>query len=165
MITKKRLEEVLSYDPRTGVFINITNRGKTKKGSIAGTKHHKGYIIIAIDGKTHRAHRLAWLYVYGKFPEKYLDHINEVKDDNRIVNLRLATNQENQHNISNPRVSNTSGYVGVSWHKRYDKWIARIKINGKKKHLGYFDTAEQASKAYLEAKRKLHPFWVEEKVA
>jgi len=165
-ITQKRLQELLSYDPETGLFINLTQRSsRAKKGSTTGCKRQDGYIHIKLDYKLYFAHRLAWLYVHGNFPEKDIDHINEIKGDNRLVNLRLATNQENMHNISSPQINNTSGFLGVSWDKNAQKWRARIIINKKYKHLGYFNTAEEAYEAYLKAKRELHPFWVEEKVA
>jgi len=162
-LTQEQLQQLLSYDPDTGIFTNLKSRGRVKIGSVAGSKYSNGYICIAIDSKRYLAHRLIWLYVYGEFPANQIDHINEVKDDNRLVNLRLATNQENNHNISTPNKNNTSGYLGVYWYKPYGKWLAQIKVNGKDKHLGYFDTGEEASKAYLAAKRKLHQFWVEEK--
>ena len=163
-LTQERLKELLHYDHDTGIFTNLKSRGKRIKiGSVAGTKNSNGYVHIQIDYKKYQAHRLIWLYVYGEFPEKSLDHINEVKDDNRLVNLRLATHQENHQNQSSPQTNNTSGYLGVYWHKGAKKWRAQIQVNGKKKYLGYFDTAEEASKAYVTAKRKLHQFWVEEK--
>lgn len=166
IITQQRLQELLSYDPKTGLFINLTQRqGPAKKGSIAGTKRLDGYIAIQIDGKLYSAHRLAWLYTYGSLPEKDLDHINEIKDDNRIVNLRLATHQQNQQNRSKPYKNNSSGLLGIYWNKQNKKWRAIIEINGKNKHLGYFNTAEQAHDAYLKGKREIHPFWVEDKVA
>lgn len=165
-ITQKRLQELLSYDPKTGLFINLTQRsGNAKKGNVAGCVHPKGYIAIVLDGKKYLAHRLAWLYVYGNFPEKDLDHVDETPSNNRISNLRLATNQENQHNRSNPSINNKSGFRGVSWGKKLQKWRARIKLNETYKHLGYFNTAEEAYEAYLTAKRLYHPFWVEKKVA
>ena len=163
-LTQERLQELLSYDPETGIFTNLKSRGRVKIGAVAGSKNPNGYIYIAIDSKKYRAHRLAWLYVHGNFPANQIDHINEVKDDNRIVNLRLATNLENHQNQSSPRTNNTSGYLGVIWDKFSGKWRARIKVNGKQKHLGCFDTGEEASEAYVTAKRELHPFWVEEKV-
>ena len=164
-LTQQRLKELLSYDPETGLFINLTQRSNVKAGAVAGCKHSSGYIYIKIDGKKYKSHRLAWLYVYGNIPEKGLDHINEIKDDNSIVNLRLATDQENMQNVSNPRIDNTSGFRGVSWSKNTKKWRARIALNGKLKHLGLFNTREKAHDAYLKAKREIHPFWVEDKVA
>ena len=164
-LTQEQLQQLLSYDPETGIFTNLTQRGRSVKiGAVAGSKYSEGYICIAIDYKRYLAHRLAWLYVHDNFPVNQIDHINEVKDDNRIVNLRLATDLENKHNQSSPRTNNTSGYLGVGWYKPYGKWQALIQVNGRRKHLGCFDTAEEASEAYLTAKRKLHQFWVEEKV-
>lgn len=165
-LTQQRLKELLSYDPETGLFINLTQRRpQAKIGSVAGCKHYSGYIHIKIDNKKYMAHRLAWLYVYGEMPKKELDHINEIKDDNRIVNLRLATHKENGQNVSSPRIDNNSGFRGVSWDKKAKKWCAQIGINGKYKNLGYFVTPEEAYEAYLKAKRKIHTFWVEDKVA
>jgi hypothetical protein len=161
-LTQERLKELLSYDPETGIFINLKSRGTAKIGSVAGCKN-RGYVCIRINSKSYLAHRLAWLYVHGNFPEKYLDHMNEIRDDNRIINLRLATNQENQHNRSSANSDSASGYLGVGWHKQYGKWMTRIQLNGRRKHLGFFNTAEEASEAYLAAKRDLHPFWVEAK--
>ena len=162
MLTQERLKELLSYNQETGVFTNLTQRNShAKKGSIAGTKTKNGYIQIQIDKKIYLAHRLAWLYVYGEFPEKLIDHINEITDDNCIANLRLATNLENQHNASSLRINNTSGFRGVAWNKLSKKWMATIAINGKNKHLGHFNTAEEASEVYVTAKRKFHTFWKE----
>ena len=162
--TQERLKELLHYDPETGIFTNLTQRGKVKKGAVAGSKYSNGYIYIEIDYKRHRAHRLAWLYVYGKFSVNQIDHINEIKDDNRLVNLRLATNLENQQNVSSLQLNNTSGFRGVCWHKNHKKWQATITINGRCKHLGHFDTAEQASEVYVTAKRELHTFWEEKTI-
>jgi hypothetical protein len=164
-LTQERLKELLHYDPETGIFTNLTQRGKRIKiGGVAGCKHSLGYIHVTINSKIYKAHRLAWLYVNGKFPETCLDHINEIKDDNRILNLRMATHQDNLHNISSPHVDTTSGYLGVSWHKDRKKWQVRIMVNGRNKHLGYFNTAEESSAVYLAAKRESHKFW-KEKVA
>lgn len=164
MLTQERLKELLHYDPDTGIFTNLTQRSSSCLiGTVAGSEYSNGYIYIQLGRKRYRAHRFAWLYVYGEFPEKLLDHINEIKDDNRIINLRLATHQQNKQNISSPNITNTSGFIGVSWRKDHKKWAARIMVNGRQKHLGYFNTAEQASEAYVTAKRELHPFWEEEK--
>jgi len=166
MLTQERLKELLSYNSETGIFINLTQRARcVKKGCATGNKYSNGYIYIELDSCRYLAHRLAWLYIYGSFPEKYIDHINGNKCDNRVANLRLATEQENQHNQSCPQTNNKSGFRGVSWHKWGQKWIAQISLNGKTKYIGLFNTAEEAYEAYLKAKRELHPFWVEEKVA
>lgn len=162
MLNQQRLKELLSYDIETGIFTNLTQRAQcVKKGADAGGKHPEGYIYIQIDGKQYNAHRLAWLYIYGELPKYPLDHINEIKDDNRISNLRLDINNENLHNKSNPQINNTSGFRGVHWSKKCQKWAAQISIKGKVKHLGLFNTAEEAYEAYLRAKREHHTYWVE----
>ena len=147
MLSQKRLKEVLSYDKNTGIFvwINPTSR-RVKKNSIANNKNH-GYVSIAIDNKRYRAHHLAWLYVYGKMPSKNIDHINGVRDDNRICNLREATQQENLYNIGLSK-HNTSGYKGVHFHKKTGKWRAVASVNNYPKHIGLFETALEASLAY-----------------
>mgnify|MGYP000037034139 CR=1 FL=1 len=162
MLTQERLKELLHYDPDTGLFTWIKSTNTSIKiNSVAGGKTSRGYIQIRADKKLYLAHRLAWLYFYGNFPESFLDHVNEKPSDNRISNLRLATHQENGHNKSTPHKNNTSGFLGVTWQKLNKKWLAQIRLNGKRKHLGLFNTPESAHKAYLEAKRELHPFWRE----
>jgi len=161
MLTQERLKEVLSYDSTTGLFIWAVSRGKLKNGATAGYNRPDGYNHIKLDYKYYYTHRLAWLYVYGEFPENEIDHINQNRSDNRISNLREANRQENKHNQSKPNKNNASGYLGVYWNKIEKKWSAQIAINGKDKRLGVFNTAEEASEAYLKAKRKLHTFWVE----
>ena len=160
MITQEKLKELLSYDKDAGVFTWAVRRRGVAVGAVAGYNRLDGYIQLMAEGKLHYAHRIAWLYVYGELPKDQIDHINGVKTDNRICNLRLATNQENQHNKSSPRTDNTSGFLGVSWSKPAKKWRADIRINGRKKNLGFFNTADLASEVYLKTKRELHPFWV-----
>lgn len=158
MLTQERLKELLDYDPETGVFVwKVCAAKNIKAGSVAGCKILDGYIKIRINGNLYRAHRLAWLYIYGCWPTNQIDHINRVRDDNRLCNLREATNQENSWN-TNKRKDNTSGYRGVCWDKRTKKWQANIAINGNKKHIGHFDTPETAHAAYLAAKEEHHKF-------
>jgi hypothetical protein len=146
------LREVLAYNPETGIFTwKFGNKRNTKPNQIAGSIHPQGYRFICIKNKHHRAHRLAWLYVYGEMPKNQIDHINGIKDDNRIVNLRQVSHAENQQNKQS-----TKGY---SWHKKRQVWEAYIKINGKKSTLGYFDKEEDAHLARVEAKREHHPFF------
>jgi len=155
MLTQERLKEVLDYNPETGVFVWRVSKGPCKAGSVAGNAHITGYVLIAIDGKKHRAHRLAWLYVHGVWPDKDIDHINRIRTDNRIANLRDVSKSENQWN-SSARCDNTSGYLGVCWHKQRSKWHAQIRVCEKRLHLGYFNTLEAANAAYMAAKEKLH---------
>lgn len=118
-----------------------------------------GYVIISIDGAFYLAHRLAWLAVYGVMPEFQIDHINGVPSDNRLRNLREATNAQNNQNKRRPQVNNTSGYLGVTFDKQHMRWRAQVKINGRKIYCGLFDTAESAYlMGYLPVKRKVHGY-------
>lgn len=153
-LTVERLREVLAYCPDTGSFTWLvkTNRNVVV-GSFAGTKSH-GYYQIGIDGRIHRSHRLAWLYVHGKWPEHHIDHINGNPADNRIANLRdvpRSTNQQNQR-IAHRRSS--TGLLGASSHGKH--FTARIQAGGEQIRLGRFSTAEEAHAAYIKAKRELH---------
>ena len=147
-MTQNELKEILRYDPDTGIFIWKLNVGKRlKAGQRAGSNDGRGYIHIKINGKNYKAHRLAWLYMYGQWPKKHIDHINKVKHDNRIENLRCVTNQENLFN------TDAKGY---SWHKASQKWKAKIVLDGKHKHLGLYDTEAEARTAYIKAKDTMH---------
>jgi hypothetical protein len=154
-ITASELRDLLFYDCETGVFTWNKARGPLKVGKLAGSRDAYGYWTIGIKGSYYKAHRLAWLYHYGEWPEKDLDHINGIPDDNRICNLRKASRSENCRNQSK-RVNNTSGYKGVSWCKRDKKWSVQISNNGKRIRLGYFDSVIDAAEAYENAARELH---------
>jgi hypothetical protein len=107
-------------------------------------KHSEGYLRGRVYGKFYLAHRVAWLLTYGTWPDDDIDHINGDRSDNRIANLRVATRSENMKNAK-MRVNNTSGVVGVSWHKAARKWHAEIKSNGRKFSLGLFRDLEHAA--------------------
>ncbi|WP_440110293.1 HNH endonuclease [Acidovorax sp. BL-A-41-H1] len=148
LLSADQLRELLAYDCDTGVFTwRVTRTGAATAGSVAGCIDNKGYRCILIYRKRYKAHRLAWLHVYGAWPSMDLDHINRVKDDNRIANLREATASQNMRNRPIFK-NNTSGFVGVSFNKRQGKWTAKICADGKRNHLGYFHTAEAAHEAY-----------------
>jgi hypothetical protein len=150
------VQQILDYCPFTGQFTwKIRVNTKVPSGSIAGTPHNRGYIHITIKGKKFLAHRLAWMFVHKTFPQSAIDHINGVRTDNRIENLRTVTHSENLQNQKNPRGKNP--YLGVSFSKYMNKWLASITVNKFQKNLGYFDTAELAREAYLSAKRIYHP--------
>ena len=125
MVTQKQLKDQLDYDPCTGVFKRKKNRGKAKIGDVAGGINNKGYVYIRVFSVKYRAHRLAWLYVYGDFPKNQIDHINRIKTDNRIANLRDVTMSVNQRN-RNLQANNTSGHVGVRWQKKAKCWRVTI---------------------------------------
>ena len=154
IITQKRLKEALHYDPCAGIFINKITRGpRAIKGSVAGWVGTNGYIIINIDGLRYKSHRLAWLYITGKWPDNEIDHINHIVSDNRFINLRSATRAENNRNMPIQK-NNTSGFTGVVWHKQANKWQAQISINRKNKSLGLFDIINDAIEAREKANIK-----------
>ena len=156
-LDQDRLQEILRYEPEIGEFFWLRRSGKGARNDLAGKRAghlgHKGYLAIEIGSKEYRAHRLAWLYVYGDWPEDQIDHINRIKNDNRIANLRVATNGQNGAN-SNPKPS-YSGLKGAHWHSRDKKWFSHIWHNGKQTSLGRFATAEAAHVAYCEASKNL----------
>jgi HNH endonuclease/AP2 domain len=159
MVAIDRLKELLEYNHETGEFVRKVRRGRMGLvGSVAGTVNNKGYVIIEIDGRPYTAHRLAWMYMTGEDAPKDIDHIDRRKNNNAWSNLRLATNAENHHNRFEPQRNNTSGYLGVTFHKASSKWMAIIKKHQIRHYLGLHETPEAAHEAYLAAKRKLHPF-------
>lgn len=153
--TKERLEQLFSLDPETGIFIRKTSLGNTKAGQFAGCNDGNGYLQIMVDWQKYRAHRLAYIMYYGKHEgHLQIDHINGIRSDNRRSNLRLVTNKQNNENKSK-RADNKSGFIGVSFHKAAQKWIANIGHNGKQTYLGLFNTPKEASIAYqAEASKK-----------
>lgn len=155
MLTAEKLKEVLSYDPMTGEFIWLVKSNSRAIGSIAGSFDSKGYCQIKIGQRVYKAHRLVWLYVHGVWPSKGLDHFDGVKNNNRLSNLREATQVQNLHNVGLTS-ANTTGFKGVSFHKRSGKFIAAARIHGKKTHLGLHATAELASEAYQAAAKEHH---------
>jgi len=155
MITAERLRQVVCYDAATGVFVWMApNARRTKVGMVAGSKRHRGYISICIDGRAYLAHRLAWLYVTGSWPHKNIDHINGNCGDNRFVNLRPASHAENMRNAR--KRDNKSGFKGVSFYKAGGTWRARIGLGktNKQKTIGYFRTPQEAFVAYCEEAKK-----------
>lgn len=138
MITQERLKELFDYSPETGEFTRKVSRGNQKAGSIAGTLD-SGYVRIKVDRKLYFAHQLAFLYMEGYMPEE-VDHINRITWDNRWINIRPSTRQENSRNKT---ARSKSGYLGVFWFKRDHKWHVRV-VNsmGEKVHGGLFNYAD-----------------------
>lgn len=144
-LTLSRLREVLRYDPTDGTLWKRV-----------GNTHPSGHRFAMVDGKTYSEHRLIWFYVTGEWPKHDIDHINGDPADNRISNLRDVSEHVNMQNERKARKNNKSGYLGVHWKPKMQKWGATIHAYGKKHHLGYFGSPEQAHQVYLEAKRALH---------
>lgn len=168
-ITSEIVREFLDYDPDTGLFewkkrdrrhfksnhaFNAWNAKMAGNAAFTST-NGRGYSDGGIFGKTVRAHRIAWLHYYGTQPD-HIDHINGIRTDNRICNLRSVTNAENRRNQKR-RTDNTSGVAGVRWHKQAGKWNARIRLNGKEKSLGVF-VDKQAAIAARKKAEKEHGF-------
>ena len=148
-ITQERLKSLLTYDPDTGNFARV------KTGAHAGKVHKNGYVRVSVCDKLYLAHRLAWFYTHGKWPDSCIDHINRKRDDNRIANLRVVSKSENQHNRSINQ-NNKSGRTGVNWFAPKQRWRAYIKINGRIKHLGWFQNLPDAIAARASAEKTYH---------
>lgn len=156
-LTQSRLKEVLHYDPDTGQFIWTLDRGPARSGAPAGTIKD-GYLVIRVDRVEYRAHRLAWLYLYGQTPKLGLDHKDGVRSNNKISNLREALQGENNQNQQRANKRSKSGLLGAFYLKHNGKWKSAIQVDRKRRCLGVFDSAEEAHQAYLVAKVKYHPF-------
>ena len=154
------LSELLNYCPETGYLTwRVTRNKKSQAGDIAGAVHPSGYRFIQVRSVGYCAHRIAYALHSGKqIPVgSEIDHLDGNRDNNAWRNLRLARTHENAQNRAMRR-DNTSGYVGVSWHKQGRKWWAQITCEGKKISLGFHGTAEEAHQAYLTAKAQMHQF-------
>ncbi len=161
------LRACFAYDPETGVLTwrerpreHFKNDGAWRycnnrlAGRSAGSITSEGYVSIHVAGCRYQAHRIAWLIHYGKAPKDQIDHVDQVKSNNALCNLREATNTDNQKNT--PLHKNSfSGTTGVTWYRPTRKWLATIKSNGKRIHLGYFSNKKDAEAARLAAEGRL----------
>lgn len=150
-LTLDALKDTLEYKQQTGEFVWLVNRRCVKAGAVAGSVNHDGYIRIKLFGVQYFAHRLAWLYMTGKWPNKEIDHIDRIKNNNKWENLRETTHSEN---MQNRELKNKTGFSGISLHQ-YGKWQARIRKKGVRMHIGTFDTPEQANDAYIAAAKSM----------
>lgn len=158
MLSQEDLKKIIHYDPETGVITRIYSRLRAHVGKQSKSINAYGYPMTYIQGKHYLNHRLAWLYVYGEWPECEIDHINREKTDNKLSNLRkcvdICQNRQNRGKHKN----NKSGFQGVCFSTRNKRnpWVAKIEANKVRKLLGYFATPEEASEAYQKAKANLH---------
>ena len=151
MLTVDSLRELLHYDPSTGDFTWRVRIANVAAGTIAGKLLPTGYRVIRVRGRAYYAHRLAWLFMTGQWPRQQIDHINNTTGDNRWLNLREATQAQNN---ANRRVRTSSGFKGV--YRAGKRFSAFATYNGKSTYLGTFSTAAEASAAYLAKAREIH---------
>lgn len=152
-ITAQDLREKYDYNPDTGVFVF---RAGKKAGMVCGAVHPDGYLLIAVKNKCQRAHRMAWLYVHGEHPAGEIDHINGVRGDNRIENLRVTDRRGNMQNLHGPKKNSRCSSVGVSYRPKTGQYVARIQTVGGRLYLGCFRNELDASNAYQAAKKIYH---------
>ena len=157
MITQQRLHELFEY--RDGALIwkvrSSKTAGRIKIGGIAGTIEKNGYIRITIERKPYRMHQLVFMYHKGYLTKGMeIDHIDGDRTNNRIENLREVTRAQNA--LNRKYFKNTSGVKGVSWCNQRKKWVAQIVVDGRNKHLGRYDTIEEAAAAAIAGRNELH---------
>jgi hypothetical protein len=157
-ITAEEARSLFDYSTETGIVAWASGAHSARRaGKPAGCMDGKGYITISVRGRRYLGHRLAWLIVNGNWPTGEIDHKNGVRCDNRLSNLRECSHAENQQNRARNQNS-TSGHAGVYWNKHKNRWQAQIQVGGRRRFLGRFKAAEEASLAYAEAKRLMHHF-------
>ena len=154
ILTHKELQNQLDYDQLTGFFKWKIVKPGVSIGQVAGSKMN-GYIQIMVNEIPYQAHRLAWFYVYGYWPENDIDHIDRIKYHNWISNLRETSGQCNQRNTGNPK-NNKSGVKGVYWIKKTKGWLTQIGVNNKVKSLGYYKSFDDAVCARLAGEQCLN---------
>ena len=153
MVTQKELKRLFSYDGVTGLFTRlVTVKVNAKKGSIAGVINGQRYSELCISGVKYQSHRMAWLYTYGSNPSGQIDHINRNRSDNRIINLRDVTSQQNSRNRT-PSI-NKFGVIGLSWCRKSNKFYSRITVDRKTKYLGCYASMLDAICARKSAENK-----------
>lgn len=147
------LKERMEYNSSTGLFVRTKSKGGKPKGSIAGNTDQDGYVVIGLFGNNYKAHRLAWLWRYGCWPQGEIDHIDGVRSNNAISNLRDVSKSDNMKNTRR-RKTNRSGITGVSFCSETNKWCARITVDGRLIQLGRFDDIAEASLARKAAEQQ-----------
>lgn len=156
-VSRERVLELLSYDSETGKFAWRLDRNQNvRAGDVAGRTHRTGYVYIRVDGQLVLAHRLAWLVAHGSWADLQIDHVDGNRANNAIRNLRVVTQSVNSQNQRRARSDNSTGLLGVTYHRSKSKYAAQINIGGRNRHLGYFADKHEAHAAYLDAKRTHH---------
>lgn len=147
----EKLRSALSLKPDTGVLVWRISSGSARAGKAASSVASTGYGRVKVDGVTYPSHRVVWALYHGEFPDGPIDHINGNRSDNRVSNLRRASNSQNQMNRGS-----ATGRKGVTWSAARGKWLARCAANGRRHHVGYFDDVESALAAYRAKAVELH---------
>lgn len=155
-ITQAQLRNEISYDSITGEFKWLRSLRTRKATNRVGSYNQYGYLIITVFCRKYAAHRLAWLYMHGEFPNGVIDHIDGNKTNNAISNLRVVTQAINVQNRRKAGKASTTGILGAGWDSRTNSFKSRIQLGGKSIWLGRFKTAREAHQAYVSAKRRLH---------
>jgi len=154
-LTQARLKELLSYDPKTGIFTRLVRTSNyCRDDGVFGSPAKNGYLYGSLDGRKYLCHRLAWFYMTGWWPAK-VDHRDTIRAHNWFENLRDTTTAINSQNRRNPSKCTRTGFLGVF--EVGGRFKAKIGLNRKSIYLGTFGTPEAAYDAYLAAKRELHP--------
>lgn len=148
------IRDLIDYNPETGVLTAKVNFSGRQAGSVIGSQTWQGYYAFSLFGKKCFAHRLAWLLHYGEWPSQPIDHINGIKTDNSIINLRLCSLSQNQFNKPTQK-NNTTGVKGVYWNKRDKRYVASVQFNGKKYSAGHHKDIESAKEAVMKLREKL----------
>ena len=150
-LTQQRLHELFRYDQNAGQFVRRVGIKGSAAGTMAGTVNFHGRHVMRVDGRDYQAHRLAWLYVHGLWPDDEIDHINGDPLDNRMANLREATSSQNKMNRRGARRDNKGGVRGVE-RLPSGMYRARYRLNGKSVHVGVYPTLDEAGEAATEAR-------------
>jgi len=153
-ITPEYLSKVFHYNPETGDFSwRSAHTNRVKAGDVVRAKIGKGYYAVQLDCHRMRVHNVVWAIHYGKFPEGVIDHVNGIKTDNRIANLRDVTTSQNAYNVGRQK-NNTTGFKGVS--RNGAGFKAEISADKQSHYLGTFPSLEGAASAYAKAAKQLH---------
>lgn len=160
-ISHARLLQLLSYDPDSGLFTRLKDFGKGRRykaGEVAGClDKHEGYVRIKLDGRHYWAHRLAWFYVHGEWPQHDIDHKDQIRHHNWFSNLRAVTRAENLQNQIQATARSKSGVRGVFWDSARCKWRVCISVGNKNKDVGRYDHLHEAVQARADAVKRHHP--------
>ena len=152
-LTQEEVRRLLDYNPETGELRWRAAKGRRNMCRAVGATS-RGYLVIRINRKLYSNHRLIWLWVYGYFPENQIDHINRIRSDNRIENLREVTQTCNNRNCGMSS-NNKSGVTGVFWDEKNGKWLSNIRLADKTKYLAYCSDFTEAVAHRLAAEQCL----------